>query len=225
MRFALTLGIAMTVAAAPASLETARDSQDRVLLQTMIKNLALNAEKEPNTHWMQHSLALAHSYLAEVMIEQRDRKGARPVAEQGIKHAEKAVALQPQNAEYYRVLGTLYGQAITDLMSGLSYGPKAKSAIAKAMELAPKSSMVWVAQGVGNYYLPAALGGGTQNAIASLRKAIELDPKNAEAYLWLGVSLRKDGKDAEARQAFTKSLQLNPNRVWVKQQLDKTPAK
>jgi cytochrome c-type biogenesis protein CcmH/NrfG len=93
------------------------------------------------------------------------------------------------------------------------------------MELAPKSSMVWVAQGVGNYYLPSALGGGAPNAIASLRKAIELDTKNAEAYMWLGVSLRKDGKDAEARQAFTKALALNPNRVWVKQQLEKTPAK
>ena len=52
-----------------------------------------------------------------------------------------------------------------------------------------------------------------------------IDPKNAEAYLWLGISLRQTNKDADARQAFTKSLSLNPNRVWVKQQLDKTPTK
>jgi Tfp pilus assembly protein PilF len=159
------------------------------------------------------------------MIELRERKPARPVAEQGMKFGEKAVELDGSSAEHYRVLATLYGQAITDLMTGLSYGPKAKNAMNKAMERAPKSSMVWVGQGVGNYYLPAALGGGTANAITALRKAIELDPKNAEAYLWLGVSLRKDGKDAEARQALTKALELNPNRVWVKQQLEKTPAK
>jgi tetratricopeptide (TPR) repeat protein len=225
MKFAFSLAIAAALAAAPAGLETARDKQDRAALQQMVAQLAAAAEKAPNDHAAQHSLALGCSYLAEVMIEQRERKPARGVAEQGIKAAEKAVALQPQSAEDHRLLGTLYGQAITDVMSGLSYGPKAKSSIAKAMELAPKSSMVWVAQGVGNYYLPAALGGGAPNAIVSLRKAVELDPKNAEAYMWLGVSLRKDGKDAEARQAFTKSLQLNPNRVWVKQQLDKTPAK
>ena len=71
----------------------------------------------------------------------------------------------------------------------------------------------------------AQLGGGAQQASADFRKAIELDPKNPEAYLWLGVSLRKENKDAEARQALTKALELNPNRVWVKQQLDKTPAK
>jgi Flp pilus assembly protein TadD len=41
----------------------------------------------------------------------------------------------------------------------------------------------------------------------------------------LGLSLRKENRDAEARQAFTKSLELNPNRVWAKQQLEKTPAK
>ena len=64
-----------------------------------------------------------------------------------------------------------------------------------------------------------------QKLIADFRKAIELDAKNAEAWLWLGVALRKENKDAEARQALEKSLALNPNRVWVKQQLDKTPSK
>ena len=37
------------------------------------------------------------------------------------------------------------------------------------------------------------------------------------------LSLRKENKNAEARQAFVKSLELNPNRIWVKQQLNKTP--
>jgi tetratricopeptide (TPR) repeat protein len=226
MRFALTLALALGAAhAASTPLEQARDKQDKAALQKLVDEAAGAAAKAPNDADAQLRGALACSYMAEVLIEQRERKPARAVAEQGMKLAEKAVALKPTVADGYRVLGTLYGQGITDVMSGLSYGPKAKSAIAKAMELAPKSPMVWVAQGVGNYYLPSALGGGPANAIVSLRKAIEIDPKNAEAWMWLGVSLRKDGKDAEARQAFTKSLQLNPNRVWVKQQLDKTPTK
>jgi tetratricopeptide (TPR) repeat protein len=123
------------------------------------------------------------------------------------------------------VLGTLYGQAITDIMSGLSYGPKARDAINKAVEKAPNSSAVYVARGVGNYYLPAQVGGGAKAAIPDFRKAIELDPKNAEAYLWLGIALRQSGQDAGARQALAESLKLNPNRVWTKQQLDKTPVK
>ena len=109
---------------------------------------------------------------------------ARPaasIAEQGMKFAEKAVALKPENAEYYRLLGTLYGQAVTDLMSGLSYGPKAKDAINKAVEKAPKSSMMYVARGVGNYYVPAQLGGGAKLAIPDFRKAIELDPRECRS--------------------------------------------
>jgi len=84
---------------------------------------------------------------------------------------------------------------------------------------------VYVARGVGNYYLPAQLGGGPAGAIPDFQKAIQLDPKDAEAYLWLGIGLRQSNKEAEARQAFAKSLQLAPDRVWTKQQLEKTPAK
>lgn len=218
----VTAGVA--AAAAPSSLEAARDAQDRAALQQMIGQLSDAAAKTPKDAAAQYRAALACSYLAEVMTEQHERKPSRPVAEQGIKLAEKAVALQP-SAENYRLLGTLYGQAVTDVMGGLSYGAKAKDAVNKAVELAPKSSQVWVAHGVGNYYLPAQLGGGPTVAMPDFRKAIELDPKNSEAYLWLGVALRAEKKDAEARQALAKALALNPARVWIKQQLEKTPAK
>ena len=216
---------AFLAAAQPTPLETARDKQDIPALTQLAGQAAGAAARSPNDAEAQYRAALANSYLAEVQIELRDRKAGRQVAEQGIKFAEKAVALKPGNAEYYRMLATLYGQAITDLMSGLSYGPKAKEAVNKAVEKAPKESMMYVARGVGNYYVPAQLGGGPKMSIPDFQKAIELDPKNDEAWLWLGLSLRKENRDAEARQAFTKSLQLNPNRVWAKQQLDKTPSK
>jgi tetratricopeptide (TPR) repeat protein len=216
---------AFMAAAAPSPLEVARDKQDRAALTELSTQASAAAAKTPNDAEAQYRAALANSYLAEVAIELRDRKAGRQIAEQGMKFAEKAVALKPANAEYYRLLGTLYGQAVTDIMSGLTYGPKAKDAINKAVEKAPKSSMMYVARGVGNYYVPAQLGGGAKLSIPDFQKAIELDPANAEAYLWLGLSLRKENRDAEARQAFTKSLELNPNRLWTKQQLEKTPAK
>src|ERR1017187_8695189 len=214
---------AYLAAAAPSPLEVARDKQDRAALTEMAGQAAAAAAKSPNDAEAQYRAALANCYLAEVAIELRDRKAGRQIAEQGIRFAEKTVAMKPGNAEYYRVLGTLYGQAITDIMSGLSYGPKAKDAINKAVEKAPKSSMMYVARGVGNYYVPAQLGGGAKLSIPDFQKAIELDPGNAEAWLWL--SLRKENRDPEARQAFAKSLELNPNRLWAKQQLEKTPAK
>ena len=212
-------------AAAPSPLEVARDKQDRAALTDIAAQAGGAAAKAPNDPEAQYRAALANCYLAEVAIELRDRKAGRQIAEQGIRFAEKTVALKPANAEYYRLLGTLYGQAVTDIMSGLTYGPKAKDAINKAVEKAPKSPLMYVARGVGNYYVPAQLGGGAKLSIPDFQKAIELDPGNAEAYLWLGLSLRKENRDVEARQAFAKSLEINPNRVWAKQQLEKTPAK
>lgn len=206
-------------------LEAARDRQDRAALEKLANDACGAAARASGDFNAQMQCALASSYLAEVDQEQRDKKAAQQAARRGVDAANKAVALKPNDGEAYRLLGMLYGQSITDLVSGLSAGPKAKEAINKAVALAPKSSNVYVARGVGNYYLPSQLGGGAEAAIADFRKAISLDAKNAEAYLWLGLALRKENKDAEARQAFAKTLELDPNRVWAKQQLDKTQAK
>jgi tetratricopeptide (TPR) repeat protein len=212
--------------AAPSPLEMARDQQDRGTLQNLVNDYSAAAAKAPNDAGAQYLAALASSYLAEVALEVRDKRQAEQVALRGVKLAERAVALKPEVAEYYRVLGTLCGQVVpANVLTGLSYGKRAQDAIGKAVEKDPKSAGVYVARGVGNYYLPAAFGGGMELAIADFRKALQLDAKNAEAYLWLGLSLRKENKNADARQAFGKSLELNPNRIWVKQQLDKTPAK
>jgi Flp pilus assembly protein TadD len=206
-------------------LETARDAQDRPTLVRLANAAAAAAAKAPKDAAAQYRAALASSYLAEVEIETHDKKAAHEIAVRGTQAAERAIALQPNDAENYRVLATLCGQAITDILSGLNYGPRAKDAINKAVSLAPKSSPVWVARGVGNYYMPAQFGGGAAQAVADFRKAIELDRNNAEAWLWLGIALRKQNSDGEARRAFAKALELDPNRLWARQQLAKTPGK
>src|ERR1039458_5448597 len=198
----MILGLVMAgfMAAAPSALETARDQQDRAPLEKMVNDYSTAAAKAPNNADAQYRVALAASYRAEVAIEQHDRKQGRQAAEQGIKAAEKAISLKPE-AEYYRVLATLCGQAITDVLSGLSYGPPARDAgdralpkapkpssgyggrrarscyLARPYEKAPKSSAVYVSRGVGSYYLPPPLGGGAKQAITDFQKAIELDSK------------------------------------------------
>lgn len=211
--------------AAPDGLEKARDLEDRPQLERTLATLSAAADKAPNDAAAQYQVALAATYLAEVSLEVRDKGAAERTAKAGIPAAERAVALKPDNAEYHRVLGTLCGQVIpANVLLGISYGKRAEEAIDKAIALDPKSSKAYLARGIGNYYKPAMFGGGPEPAIRDIRRAIELDSKSAEAYLWLGLALRKTNHNAEAREAFTKSLELNPNRVWTKQQLDKTPA-
>jgi len=217
--------VAAFLAVSPADLQTARDRQDRASLQKMTDEAFAAAAQAPKDADAQYRAALAASYQAEVALEVRDKKVAEQAAERGVKAAEQAVALKPGTAEYYRILGTLCGQVVpANVIMGLSYGKRAKDAIDKAVALDSKSSPAFMARGVGNYYLPEALGGGLNLAVADFRKSIDLDPKNADAWLWLGIALRKQNKNSDARQAFAKSVELNPKRIWAKEQLDKTPA-
>jgi tetratricopeptide (TPR) repeat protein len=111
-----------------------------------------------------------------------------------------------------------------NIWAGLKYGKCAMEEVGKAIELDRKAAANWLSRGVGNYYLPAAFGGGPGLAIRDFEQAVELDPSFAEGYLWLGIALRKQGRNADARKALDRALKLNPNRRWAQQQLEKTPA-
>jgi tetratricopeptide (TPR) repeat protein len=212
--------------AAPRELEQARDRQDRAALERLASSYNAAAAKQANDPQAQYLFAVAQSYLAEVATELKDKNAGKAAAELGIKAAEKAVSLKPSVAEHHRILGTLCGQVIpANVLAGLKYGRCAIDSINKAIELDPKSAVAYVSRGVGNYYLPPAFGGGPDIALKDFQKAIQLDPTLAEAQLWMGLTLRKLNRNAEARTALTRSLELNPGRIWTKQQLEKTPAK
>ena len=201
----------------------ARDHQDRAALAKLASDARAWADKQPNDAGAQYLAALAQSYSAEVAIEMHDKAAAKSAAQAGMDAANKAVSLKPDSAEYERILGTLCGQMVSSSsLAGLKYGKCALDSVNKAIELDPKSSMAYLSHGVGNYYLPAAFGGGIDLAVKDFHKAIDLNPKNADAWLWLGIALRKSNQNGDAQKAFEKSLELNPSRVWAKQQLEKT---
>ena len=224
MRIAPMVLLAAWSLQASDDLEKLRDHQDRAGLDKAAATLQAAAEKSSDDPRGWYEAAVAHSYRAEVAMEVRDKAGAQRAAEAGVRDAEKAIALNGKNAEYYRVLGTLCGQVIpaNPLMGALVYGKRAKEALDKAIEMDPKSAKAYVAHGVGYYYLPVNFGGGPDNAIKDFRQAIALDPRSAEAYLWMGIAYKKQHKNADARAALSKALELDPERAWTKEQLAKT---
>ncbi len=201
-------------------LNAVRDRQDLAALDGSITQL-----KQANAP--AYEIGLAYSYGAEIAMELRDKKKAESYAESGMDFAKKAVTENGSNAENHRLLGNLCGQVIpaNPLLGALKYGQCARDEINKAIELDNKLALAYVSQGVGNYYLPSAMGGGVDLAIKNFDHAISLDPQLADAYLWKGIALRKQNNEEQARQALEKALQLDPARQWTKQQLEKTPAK
>lgn len=214
----------LAVAGASPQLELARDSQDKGVLQKIASESAAAAAKQSGDAAAQYRHAIALSYVAEVALELKDNQAAKEAAEAGIKVAEKAVALNGAVAEHHRVLGTLCGQIIpANKWLAMKYGRCALDSINKAIELDAKSPLAYLSRGVGNYYLPPSFGGGIDKAIPDFRKAMDLNPKLTEAHIWMGLALRKLNRNAEARAEFAKAVEINPRRVWAKQQLDKTP--
>jgi tetratricopeptide (TPR) repeat protein len=218
----------LLLAAAPpwsADLQKARDAQDRPRLERLAAQLSADADKQTGDAQTQYGAALAQSTLAEVAEEVRDKVQARTAADAGMKYAERAITLNPNSAEYHRLLGTLCGQAAGAVggFGALKYGRCALDEVNKAVGLDAKAAMNYVSRGVGNYYLPPMLGGGVELAIQDFEKAISLDARLEEAHLWLGIALRRAKRNAEAHKAFEKAVALNPARLWAKQQLEKTP--
>jgi tetratricopeptide (TPR) repeat protein len=207
-------------------LQKARDAQNRPKLEQIAAQLSSAADRQPADARAQFQAALAQSTLAEVATEMHDKAQARGAAEAGMKAAERAVALKPGEAEYHRIWGTLCGQETASLgaLGALKYGHCALDEVNKAMALDSREPMNYLSRGVGNYYLPAAFGGGVELAIKDFEKAIALDANCADAHLWLGIALRKLNRNADAHKEFELALKLNPARLWAKQQLEKTPA-
>jgi tetratricopeptide (TPR) repeat protein len=208
--------------AAASELSAARDRQDLAALDGLIARYQKSAQAPDGLY----KLALANSYAAEVAIELRDKKKAENYAQAGFDPAQKAVAANGGNAEYHRLLGQICGQVIpaNPILGALKYGQCARDEITKALQIDSKLAMAYVSRGVGNYYLPASMGGGVDVALKDFDKAISLNANLPDAYLWKGVALRKANRNREARQALERAAQLDPARLWTKQQLEKTPA-
>jgi tetratricopeptide (TPR) repeat protein len=212
--------------APPNDLVKARDRQDLAALDQLIAHYKANLQSHPSQADAQYQLALAYSYAAEVAMEIHDKKRSEGYAEAGMEPARSAVSTQAGNAEFHRLLGELCAQTIpaNPFFGAMKYGQCARDEINKAIELDSKLALAYVSRGVGNYYLPQQMGGGVDAALKDINEAISLNPNLAEAYLWKGVTLRKAGRNAEARQALERALQLDPDRLWIKEQLSKTPA-
>jgi len=229
LRFSIVICTCVAAIAADAGISDllkARDRQDLGELDRIIAQYQAGAKKNARSAEAQYRLALAYSYGAEVATEVHDKRKAEAFAEAGMNSARIAVAANASNAEYHRQLGELCGQIIpaNPILGALKYGQCARDEIEKAIQLDNKLALAYVSRGVGNYYLPASMGGGVDLALKDFDKAISLNPSLAEAYLWKGVSLRKVNRNVEARKALEQAIQLDPERIWAKEQLEKTPA-
>ncbi len=128
--------------------------------------------------------------------------------EKSIALSEQAVALDPKFAEGFEQLGAVYAVARSYGVNGRDFTALAAEANAKALALDDRLSMPHAVIGLAmraQYPTPWAA------SIASLKKAIARDARNADALLWLGMDYVALGYLKEAEEALTRCLAIDPS--------------
>lgn len=177
--------------------------------------------------------ALAHYYVAladyRVNTQYDSEKEREPLLKDAIDHLKTATNLAPENADAWALLSACYGQRLSlDPLRGMTLGPKADEALAKAKELAPENPRVWIVSGTSDYFTPSMFGGDKERALEQFKKAARLAEKetvedplqpswgHAEAYAWIGHAHMNAERYDEARASFEKALSINPKYGWVR---------
>ena len=179
--------------------------------------------------------ALAHYYAAlanyrlnnQFPEDAEDRR--EPVLKDAIDHLKRAAKIDSTMADAWALLAGCYGQRMgLDPMRGMSLDPKSSEVMEKAMTLAPKNPRVWIIGGTQDYFTPSMFGGDKEQALEKFKKAARLaeqesvsDPLkpnwgHVEAHAWIGIAHMNAERYDQARTAFEKALDVNPDYGWVK---------
>lgn len=177
-------------------------------------------------------IAYADYRLASFYHTQEDNDKIEKVADDAIEHLQRALDLNPDFADGYAMLSSMYGEKIAvSPWKGIIYGPKAGSAMDKALELETDNPRTYLLDGTGKYFTPGLFGGGSEKAQKALLKAVEYfktyKPKSAlypnwgerETYAWLGIIANDNGKPEQARAYYNQALKIDPDYGWVKYSL------
>lgn len=176
---------------------------------------------------LKHHLAETYFREATAVIGE-DRGRGLQLLEQSQDVLEAALEREEMApAETHALLGSVIGMQITNPFRGMTMGPRANRAIERAMELDPTSPRVWLAKGISLLHTPGLFGGGTERAVEALERGTSLladdspgpgHPRGgaAELWAWIGVAQMRSDRLGEAREAFQRALDLQPEFAWVR---------
>jgi len=197
-------------------LEDARVTLDAAALTAAKNTLAECVRQDPQSAPCAFDLALAESYLvqAEGIVKHTD--ASKRWLDKAIADAQKAIAINDHFADAHALLGDLYGEKISGMMSAMRYGPKANAESARALQLDPNNALVYAVQGRKYLFTPSAFGGDVDKAIESFKRATAIDPRSYEDFVWLAKAYKKKGDATAANNALDEALRLNSRSVFAR---------
>ena len=177
--------------------------------------------------WGHYYIALADYRIAGLL--EGESKDPSEHLNAAVEHLKKATEIDPQAAEAYSLLSSVYGWQIgLSPMKSMLLGPRVGKAAQKAKQLAPDNPRVVLSAAISDFNTPEMFGGSKEKGLQGFLRAAELfareEPTNPiqpvwghrEAYAWLGIAYQNQGELESARAAFEKALEVDPNFGWVK---------
>ena len=213
-----------SVQEAKAKLQAGVNTWDLELLKTarnQFINCLLKAKTE-NASTLYH-IALADYRLITFYLSSSNNPEAEKSLAEAQKYLEKAMAVDPSFGEADALHGYLLGfeialhpeKAMTLGMSSFGY-------FSKGFEKDPENPRIHLLKGISLFYTPEAYGGGADNAIEPLIKAVGLFDKEVvidplkpswgkeEAYTYLGLAYKQKKDYKKAKEMLKKALEVNP---------------
>ena len=147
----------------------------------------------------------------------------------GIDYLEKMLKMDKENVEGSALLGSMVGwKAGLKPMQAMFLGPRSTRLLAAAEEADPTNPRVVLYKAISDFNTPKQFGGDKDRAIAGFQEAArlfeertpkdELEPTwgHPDTYAWLGIAHVERDQKTEARAAFEKALEIDPEFSWVK---------
>jgi TolB-like protein/Tfp pilus assembly protein PilF len=150
----------------------------------------------------------AYDAYLHATYKQKTAMQSRADADEAIRYAERAVALDPAFAEAWVTLAYACQMQMFHWKGGKEYDEKAFIAVQKALALNPSLAQAYIIRGVLNYNQWHAYDLGA--TIVDYRRAIALNPNLAYAHQNLGSELTHLGLHDQAIAAFRTALRLDP---------------
>jgi tetratricopeptide (TPR) repeat protein len=171
---------------------------------------------DPQDSKAQMNLGVSYYFLSRMLpslVVDGDTLSRSDMVDRAIQHMEKSTSMNPEEPQIYLYLGKSYqekGEFTKALQAFESYE---KILIQKNHEWKPEDADFWVSKG----QVQAQIGDSAslEQAIISLKKAIELDSTKTTAYTTLGTALFDQEKYAEAIPFFQKKIETDPSNAYA----------
>jgi TolB-like protein/Tfp pilus assembly protein PilF len=197
-----------------------QDEIAQSVLETLEIKLLGKNEKQSSDIGTQNIAAFAEYSRGVADIRKRTKKDF----ESAIVHLNKALAIDPNYAEANAMIAQTYLLQLSydQIKKEEEIFKLAKSNIKKALKINSELPEGHAVKGLLHWQIAAKSKDDSetneeelQKAKYHLNKAIELNPSNAEAYMWYGTILQDEGKVEDGTQLYKKAFEIDPQAAVV----------